>query len=197
MPGPSAHLSRSAPRDDRHGELRITPLQLDDADELVRYVTRNRIHLTPTQPRRGEAFWTAAGQRVRVAASLEEMARGRMMPLLVLEDGAMVAELTLSDITGGVFMSAALGYSVDGERLRRGIAAWAVAATVDIAFTALHLHRIQAGTLPENIASQGVLERCGFERIGLARDYLAIAGVWRDHVLWQLTNPRVAPPVPS
>lgn len=196
MPVPPVDLSRAAPRNDRHGELHIRPLQLDDAGELAHYVARNRTHLTPTQPRRGEAFWTAAGQRVRVASSLEEMVRGRLMPLLVLEDGAMVADVTLSDIAGGVFMNAALGYSVDAARLRRGIATWAVGASVDIAFTTLGLHRVQAGTLPENIASQGVLERCGFEPIGVARDYLAIAGVWRHHVLWQLVNPRVAPPSP-
>jgi ribosomal-protein-alanine N-acetyltransferase len=194
---PEGDLSRTAPPDGRHGELHIRPWRLDDIDDLAGYWARNRIHLTPTQPSRGDAFWTAAGQRVRVASHLEEMARGRMVPLLVLEDGAVVADVALSDIVGGVFMSAVLGYSVDARRLRRGIATWAVAAAVDIAFTAMRLHRIQAGTLPENVASQAVLERSGFEPIGMARNYLAIAGMWRHHVLWQLTNPLLPPPAPS
>jgi ribosomal-protein-alanine N-acetyltransferase len=30
-----------------------------------------------------------------------------------------------------------------------------------------------------------VLEKAGFERIGLARHYLHIAGAWRDHILFQ------------
>jgi ribosomal-protein-alanine N-acetyltransferase len=30
-----------------------------------------------------------------------------------------------------------------------------------------------------------VLEKNGFERIGLARRYLKIAGEWRDHFLFQ------------
>jgi [ribosomal protein S5]-alanine N-acetyltransferase len=39
-----------------------------------------------------------------------------------------------------------------------------------------------------------VLERCEFVRIGVAAQYLAIAGSWRDHVLWQRTNPDLPPP---
>lgn len=53
----------------------------------------------------------------------------------------------------------------------------------------LGLHRIEAGTLPRNVASQRVLERNGFERFGLARRYLQIAGRWRDHVLFQKIAP--------
>jgi ribosomal-protein-alanine N-acetyltransferase len=37
----------------------------------------------------------------------------------------------------------------------------------------------------DNVASQQVLVHNGFERIGLARRYLRIAGRWQDHVLFQ------------
>jgi ribosomal-protein-alanine N-acetyltransferase len=47
------------------------------------------------------------------------------------------------------------------------------------------LHRLEAGTLPDNFASQRVLEKNGFERFGLARRFLLIAGEWRDHVLFE------------
>jgi ribosomal-protein-alanine N-acetyltransferase len=39
----------------------------------------------------------------------------------------------------------------------------------------------------DNVASQRVLERNGFERIGLARRYLHVGGDWRDHILFQRT----------
>jgi ribosomal-protein-alanine N-acetyltransferase len=47
------------------------------------------------------------------------------------------------------------------------------------------LHRLEAGTMLDNVASQRVLEKNGFERIGIAREYLHIDGDWRDHVLFQ------------
>ena len=56
---------------------------------------------------------------------------------------------------------------------------------VGVAFGELALHRLEAGTLLDNIGSQRVLEKNGFERIGIARRYLFIGGDWRDHVLFQ------------
>ena len=47
------------------------------------------------------------------------------------------------------------------------------------------LHRVEAATLVENLPSQRVLEKNGFERIGLARSFLRIDGEWRDFLLFQ------------
>jgi ribosomal-protein-alanine N-acetyltransferase len=66
------------------------------------------------------------------------------------------------------------------------VATAAVAAVVRIAFSDLGLHRLQADTLVHNTASQRVLARNGFTRIGLAPRSLRIAGRWQDHVLHQL-----------
>jgi len=44
-------------------------------------------------------------------------------------------------------------------------------------------------TLRHNTGSQRVLERNGFERIGVAPAYLSVAGRWQDHVLYQLLDP--------
>jgi ribosomal-protein-alanine N-acetyltransferase len=63
---------------------------------------------------------------------------------------------------------------------------------VGIAFTRLGLHRVQAETLLDNIGSQRVLERNGFERIGMAPAYLRIAGRWQDMILFQVLNPALS-----
>ena len=57
-------------------------------------------------------------------------------------------------------------------------------------FDRLRLHRVEAACIPENTASQGVLRKAGFQPEGLARDYLKIDGVWRDHLLFGLVAPR-------
>jgi ribosomal-protein-alanine N-acetyltransferase len=61
--------------------------------------------------------------------------------------------------------------------------------TIALAFGELGLHRIQAETLLSNVASQRVLDRNGFVRIGMAPTYLKIAGQWQDFILYQLINP--------
>jgi ribosomal-protein-alanine N-acetyltransferase len=46
------------------------------------------------------------------------------------------------------------------------------------------LHRIEAACLPENGPSIRLLEKAGFLPEGRARQYLCIAGEWRDHLLF-------------
>jgi ribosomal-protein-alanine N-acetyltransferase len=62
----------------------------------------------------------------------------------------------------------------------------AVAAVIRFAFEELHLHRLEAATMPVNHTSIRVLERNGFRQEGLARRLLKINGVWEDHVLHAL-----------
>jgi ribosomal-protein-alanine N-acetyltransferase len=82
-------------------------------------------------------------------------------------------------------MNANLGYWVDQAFAGKGIATSSVEAVLSMASEDLGLHRIQAATLLHNVASQAVLKRSGFERIGMARSYLHIAGEWQDHFLYQ------------
>jgi ribosomal-protein-alanine N-acetyltransferase len=96
-----------------------------------------------------------------------------------------------------VLQSASVGYWVGAEHTGRGLATAMVAHALDGAVD-LGLHRVEAGTLVVNVASQRVLARAGFERIGVARDFLFIAGRWQDHVLFQRVlhddPPRNPPP---
>lgn len=71
----------------------------------------------------------------------------------------------------------------------RGIASSALAEVVEIVFTDLGLHRLQADTRLENTASQRVLARNGFHPFAIAPSYLKIAGRWRDIIMFHLINP--------
>ena len=68
------------------------------------------------------------------------------------------------------------------------VATRAVTAACGFAFDELELHRLEAGTLLHNLASQIVLDRNGFVPFGVAPNYLRIAGAWCDHVLFQRTS---------
>lgn len=64
----------------------------------------------------------------------------------------------------------------------------AVARVVAHAFDALGMHRVMANYVPDNARSARLLERLGFEKEGIAKKYLFIAGEWRDHVLTSRVN---------
>ncbi|MFD7918794.1 GNAT family N-acetyltransferase [Streptomyces sp. NPDC059740] len=176
MPHLVAHLT------DR---VRIRPLVQGDAPAMLVAYLRNREHLRPWEPDRSAEFFTLAGQRAYVGHRVAEQEAGRLQGWVLLDGDRIVGTLTLSGLVRGPFRSADLGYWVDAEYTGRGLATAAVDRVCRAAEADLGLHRIQAGVLPVNAASQSVLERSGFTRIGLAPDYLHIAGAWRDHLLYQ------------
>ncbi len=92
--------------------------------------------------------------------------------------------MALQNIVHGPFRSASVGYWVDAAHTGRGVAARAVEHACAEALR-VGLHRVEAGTMLHNAASQAVLRRCGFTHVGTAERYLFIAGAWQDHHLFQ------------
>ena len=157
----------------------IRELGTADADELAALYAANRDFLEPFEPERGDAWFTADGQRERLAHPLAGWR------FAILDGGAIAGTISVSDVVRGAFHSAHVGYWVDAARNGRGLATQAVADVVEFACGRGRLHRLQAATLVDNHASQRVLEKNGFERFGLARKLLRINGEWRDHVLFE------------
>jgi ribosomal-protein-alanine N-acetyltransferase len=137
----------------------------EDCDEIAALYSANRDFLAPFEPVRPPEFFTGDGQRERLDRQLADDTH----PFAIFES----------------LQGCTIGYWVDGRRNGRGLATEAVGEIVSYAFGALDLHRVEAATLVDNVASQRVLEKNGFERIGLARGFLRVAGDWRDFYLFQ------------
>jgi ribosomal-protein-alanine N-acetyltransferase len=162
---------------------------LDDVPVLAELLRVNREFLAPYEPNRAEDYFTADGQRVVIEAALEQHQRGSTLPHVILDGaGRVVGRITLNEIVRGPCQWCSLGYWVGGGDNGRGLATAAVREIKRVAFDVLDLHRIQAGTLLDNVRSQRVLERNGFTRFGVAPAYLHIDGKWRDHALYQVVT---------
>lgn len=169
---------------------RVRPLVLDDAAAIARLQAANRAFLAPWDAIRSDAFYTEPGQAVEVQRIIEREEEGTVVGRAIIDDdGLLAGVIRLNGVTRGAFESCAMGYWVDRERNGQGLASAAVAAMVDLAFGPLRLHRVQAETLRHNARSQRVLEKNGFERIGMAPKYMRIAGEWQDHDLFQRLAP--------
>jgi [ribosomal protein S5]-alanine N-acetyltransferase len=183
--------------------LRIRVLAEGDAGGLADAYLRNRAHLAPWEPKRRDRFFTPEQQLEIIRAKLAQHAAGSEVPWILVkerDDGAgragtgsgrerVVGAVTLTGIVRGPFLSANLGYWVDSELTGQGIDTAAVLFAAAYARSELGLHRIQAATLPSNTASRRILQRTGFQEIGVAPEYLQIAGQWQDHLLHQLILP--------
>ena len=162
----------------------IQELSEDHAPELAAAYLRNREHLAPWDPVRPAAFHTPTGQTADVLARLDVVRRGLGASWVLVHGDDLVGRVNLNNIVRGVFQSGSVGYWVDHDHLGRGLASALVEHAVERA-DGLGLHRVEAGTLVPNVASQGVLRRCGFTEYGRAPAYLFIAGEWQDHLLFQ------------
>lgn len=82
---------------------------------------------------------------------------------------------------------AEMGYDISNPQyLRQGYMSEASLALVQYAFDVLDMHRLEALTSPDNIASIKVLEKLGFVREGLKREHYFHGGIYHDSVVWGL-----------
>ncbi|WP_240037119.1 GNAT family N-acetyltransferase [Leifsonia flava] len=169
-------------------------LRETDAVALTDAYVRNREHLARWEPARTDDFFTVEAAQARIQTSIEQYSTRAAVPWLLIERCTgdehepererIVGTMTVNRITWGPFLSGSLGYWVDRELTGRGVATAAVGHVCEAA-RASGLHRIDASTLLDNVGSQTVLRRSGFEQFGLAPRYLSIAGRWQDHLLFQ------------
>jgi [ribosomal protein S5]-alanine N-acetyltransferase len=159
----------------------IRPLRVEDADELASLYRANREFLAPNEPVRPPDFFTAEGQRQRI----QERAADGFHQFAILDGDGLAGTINLFHIVREALQTGTIGYWVDHERNGQGLATGAVGEMLAYAFDELALHRIEAATLVDNLASQRVLEKNRFEKIGLARSFLRIDDEWRDFLLFQ------------
>ncbi|MFI2103137.1 GNAT family N-acetyltransferase [Isoptericola sp. NPDC019693] len=170
------------------GAVVLRPLRRKDGPEWLRLRSANASWLEP---------WEATSPGERPAAStfgdylraLSAQARaGTTLPFAVELDGALVGQLTVSQIAYGSLCSASVGYWVSREVAGRGVIPTAVAMAGDYCLAVLGLHRIEINIRPENAPSLRVVAKLGFRDEGVRERYLHIQGTWRDHRTFALTT---------
>lgn len=90
------------------------------------------------------------------------------------------------------YQSVNLGYNIRSDHWSKGYATEAVQAIIEFAFEngiVGPVNRIQAITVPANIASEKVLEKLGFEKEGLMRQYGYWKGQFHDMNLYSMLKP--------
>nr|WP_294813213.1 GNAT family protein [uncultured Sphingomonas sp.] len=103
---------------------------------------------------------------LQMLAELAERVSATFAPAswLIVEDGAVVGLCSITRPPEGGSID--IGYGIAPDRQRRGSATRAIGAVVEWARAAPNVTAITAETALDNAASQRVLERNGFERVG-------------------------------
>jgi len=152
---------------------------------------QSREFLQPWEPTWPSDDLSRAAFRRRLAAYARDREIGAAYPFFVFRssDGALTGGITLSNVRRGVAQMGSVGYWCGRPFTRGGHTLAAVRAMTHFAFRSLALHRLEAACIPDNEPSRRLLNKAGFTEEGLAKAYLKINGVWRDHVLFGLVSP--------
>jgi ribosomal-protein-alanine N-acetyltransferase len=167
----------------------LRPLLHSDAHDLLALRLRNREFFTPFEPLPDRRHFTLEGQLEEIDQALEDarMDRRYAFGIFTSVGDEVAGRIALSNVARGAWQNATVGYYVGQAWANRGYATEALQLVLRFAFVDASLHRVQAGVLPENVASARVLEKAGFRREGVSLRYLKINGAWRDHLMFAVT----------
>lgn len=166
----------------------LRPPRRRDARAWIDLRRRSHAFLSPWEPEwRPEALTRSSYVRqLRSQALAAHQDRGYAFLVFRRGDRALLGGISVSNIRRGVAQSGSLGYWVGAPHARQGYMTEALSVLLPVLFDRVRLHRIEAAAVVGNEASIRLLERIGFRREGRARQYLKIAGAWRDHALYAL-----------
>lgn len=160
--------------------------RMDDFEPWAALRNESRSFLEPWEPLWSPDDLTRGAFRRRLTRYADEIRQDLAYPLLIFakDDKSLMGGMTFGNVRRGVARCTTLGYWMGQKYAGRGIMTRAVRLGLGFAFDTLGLRRVEAGCVPGNTASVRVLEANGFEREGYAREYLCIAGEWKDHILY-------------
>ncbi|TCP53048.1 ribosomal-protein-alanine N-acetyltransferase [Tamaricihabitans halophyticus] len=173
------------------GTVQLRPPRLLDAAAWSAIRLRDREHLEQWEPTatgswaQRNGFWAWPPQWTSLRALAR---RGQSLPFVITVDGVFAGQITVGNIVRAALRSAWIGYWVSSQQVGGGVASAAVALLADHCFTFGQLHRLEATVRPGNEASVRVLRKTGFREEGLFLRYLDVAGAWRDHLCFAITE---------
>lgn len=165
--------------------LRLVVCNEEYSAALLTFMTENKDFFAPYEPLRQPAFYTEEFQAQILRAEFQAMLRGTYFRyyLFLKEDPTrIIGTVSFSNISRTDDKSCRVGYKLDRNHTGKGYATEALRTLLSEVNKTLHIHRVEADILPENLSSLRLIERLGFTYEGVARSSHEIGGVWRDHL---------------
>lgn len=166
----------------------LTILKESQVNLLYDYVNDEKDFLAPWEPARDENYYSLEICELRIKEMRRDFLedKGLVLCFLSPNEDKMLAYSNYSNIVRGVFQACNLGYSLRESEQGKGVMHEALKAGLEYLHKEQNIDRIQASYMPRNVKSAAVLAKLGFEKEGVARDYLKINGEWEDHILTAL-----------
>jgi RimJ/RimL family protein N-acetyltransferase len=159
----------------------VRPVQPEDAEAWASYALLPEVQEFTSSTARSIDDIRPILQRVLAAEPTSPI----HFAIIPARQSTMVASVgfhTISPVNG----TAEITYDVAPTYWSKGIATAACRAAAHWGFAVMGWNRIQATTVLSHARSQRVLERCGFRREGIVRNFRVVRGQPTDYLLYSL-----------
>lgn len=141
----------------------IDGLQKRDAEDLLEFELKNRNFFEDMVPSRGDEYYNPDVFNKNLIALLDEQFQGLSQFYLIKDNKQILGRINLVDFDE-YRKICHLGYRIGQEHTKKGIGSKALAILLE-SLTDTNIEVIKAKTTTNNIASQKVLEKNGFEKM--------------------------------
>jgi len=164
-------------------DITIKLLEQSDVEELYIFEIENRDFFERIGLGRGDSYYNIDNFTGVIKELVEEQEKGQLYMYLVKDHSEkVIGRVNLVSVVRGSFNKAELGYRIGEKHQGNGYGTRAVKLVLDEAYNSHKLHRIEAGTSPDNIGSQIVLIKNGFQFSGRYNKYVFQDGKWQDSI---------------
>ena len=164
----------------------IEKLHVTDEEDLFKFELENRNFFEEMVPTRGDEYYNREVFKKRHHSLLEEQVNGGSYFYLIKDkDSSILGRINLVDIDESHKIGH-LGYRVGQAHTGKGIANKALKILIETV-TDEDIKQIKAKTTTNNIASQRILEKNGFERIATSSEEFEMNGQKLSFVYYTLT----------
>ena len=164
----------------------VKSLSVEAAEQLFEFEVKNRKYFETIGLGRSSSYYDRAAFQSILEELVAEQEKGlHYMYLVFNEKDEVIGRVNLTEVIRGPLNKAELGYRIDQSCQGKGIATEAVRQVLIEASVSHKLHRVEAGTSPQNIGSQIVLIKNGFQNVGKFNQYIFQNNEWQDSLIFE------------
>lgn len=160
--------------------------------EVLHFLESNKNAFELYESAKSQIFYTHKFQEHIIKSEYEAATRCQYLRYYVFlkeNPNEIIGTVSFGNVLPNPYISCNIGYKIAPKYHNKGYGFEAILACINLAYSYLNIHRINAFVQEMNISSIRILEKCGFKLEGKCIKNLNVNGVWTDHLLYGLINP--------